>query len=89
MLEIKYCCPCCGFRTLSRKPPGSYGICPVCYWEDDAAQFDDPTADGDGANGVSLDQARKNFKEFGASEREALEYVRPPNPEESSPDTNR
>lgn len=79
---MKYCCPCCGFRTLARKPPGSCEICPVCYWEDDAAQFGDPTFEGDGANGVCLEEARRNFRQFGASEREALEYVRPPNPDE-------
>lgn len=29
--------------------PGSYEICPVCFWEDDGVQFRWPTM-GDGAN---------------------------------------
>ncbi|WP_372448711.1 CPCC family cysteine-rich protein [Streptomyces musisoli] len=33
-----YPCPCCGHRVLGRMP-GSYEICPVCFWEDDGVQF--------------------------------------------------
>ncbi|MEG0072477.1 MAG: CPCC family cysteine-rich protein [Raoultibacter sp.] len=73
----KYPCPCCGNATLSEEPPGTFAICPVCYWEDDALQFDDPLLEG-GANAVSLDRARENFKAFGACDRGCVEYVRPP-----------
>ena len=41
-----YHCPCCGYRTLSEQPPGTFEICPVCYWEDDNVQFNDPTFRG-------------------------------------------
>jgi hypothetical protein len=75
-------CPCCGYITLTRKPPGSYEICPVCFWEDDPVQFADPDHSGDGANGVTLVEARRNFKLLGASELEAAQYVRPPNKDE-------
>jgi hypothetical protein len=75
--EMKYTCPCCGYRTLDEKPPGSYDICPICFWEDDAVQFDDPDYEG-GANEVSLRQAQKNFTEFGACERRLLSHVRNP-----------
>ncbi len=27
-------CPCCGYLTLDER--GTYDICPVCFWEDDA-----------------------------------------------------
>ena len=27
-------CPCCGSRTLEKLAPGTYQICPVCFWED-------------------------------------------------------
>lgn len=73
----KYYCPCCGHKTLSKAPPRCYDICPVCYWEDDPLQFDDPDYAG-GANKASLNEARKNYLEFGASEQEWRQRVRPP-----------
>jgi len=74
-------CPCCRFRTLSEPPPGTFEICPVCFWEDDAVQFADPDATG-GANDVSLREARANFAAFGASDRRFLDKVRPPEADE-------
>ena len=76
-LELKYTCPCCGYKTLDEEPPGTYDICPICFWEDDGVQFDDPDYEG-GANEVSLRQAQKNFIEFGACDRGALAHVRSP-----------
>lgn len=73
----KYACPCCDRITLHQKPPGTFLICPVCDWEDDDVQFDDPTLSG-GANKISLSSARQNFAEFGASDRESLGRVRAP-----------
>ncbi|MGI8996758.1 MAG: CPCC family cysteine-rich protein [Pyrinomonadaceae bacterium] len=73
----KYSCPCCGYKTLHQVPPRSWAICPICYWEDDPVQFDDPDYAG-GANKVSLKQAQKNFAEFGTSEMEWRRYVRQP-----------
>ena len=73
----KYPCPCCANVTLTEEPPGTFVVCPVCYWEDDAAQFEDQALAG-GANVVSLEQARKNFKVFGACELGCIEYVRKP-----------
>jgi hypothetical protein len=70
-------CPCCGYRTLCDLFPGSYEICPVCFWEDDLVQFEDPNQ-GCGANHVSLMQARKKYVVFGACEKEALPHVRRP-----------
>ncbi len=68
-------CPCCGYKTLSEK--GGYDICPICFWEDDNVQFEDPDYEG-GANIVSLRQAQKNFIEFGASEKRFTKNVRKP-----------
>lgn len=65
---MKYTCPCCGYKTLDEAPPGTYEICPVCYWEDDAVQFKNPDFAG-GANQVSLRQAQQNYIRFGASEK--------------------
>jgi hypothetical protein len=87
-MDIRYPCPCCAFLTLSSPPPGSYGLCPVCYWEDDPIQFDNPDLAG-GANLESLRQAQSNMREFGASSRNSLRSVRPPHPEEIAPQDGR
>lgn len=44
-MSDSYPCPCCGHRVLDDMP-GSYEICPVCFWEDDRVQFRWPTMDG-------------------------------------------
>ena len=74
---MKYRCPCCGFYTFIERPNGNYDICPVCFWEDDPIQMEDETFEG-GANTVSLLQARSNFIEFGACEKNMRKYVREP-----------
>ncbi|MCR4793285.1 MAG: Cys-tRNA(Pro) deacylase [Lachnospiraceae bacterium] len=79
--QLRYRCPCCGFYTLPEPAGGSYNICPVCYWEDDAVQMDDEDFEG-GANKVSLRQARKNYEDFGASEERFVELVREATEEE-------
>ncbi|WP_078530969.1 CPCC family cysteine-rich protein [Streptomyces sp. PsTaAH-124] len=56
--------------------PGSYEICPVCFWEDDGAQFRWPTIAG-GANKVSLIEAQRNEQDFGACDQHGRQYVRP------------
>jgi hypothetical protein len=73
-------CPCCGFLTI--KNIGHYEICPVCFWEDDPIQYIDHNYAG-GANKVSLQIARKNYANYGASMEEYIEFSRPPKPEES------
>ncbi|WP_234447584.1 CPCC family cysteine-rich protein [Viridibacillus soli] len=37
----KYTCPCYGFKTFSEKN-GSYEICTVCFWQDDAVMNANP-----------------------------------------------
>lgn len=74
-------CPCCGYLTLSRASPGTFEVCPVCYWEDDDVQARDPEYSG-GANAVSLNEARANYRELGASAPNFQANVRPPNREE-------
>jgi hypothetical protein len=75
---MKYTCPCCGYKTLTEEPPGTYNICSICYWEDDGIQYHDPDYKG-GANVPSLKQAQKNYALFGACEKRCVEFVRKPN----------
>ena len=80
-VNSKFACPCCGHKTFTEKPNGTYDICPVCFWEDDPIQLDDPNYEG-GANPTSLRQAQKNFIEFGACDEDMKRNVRPANSEE-------
>lgn len=76
---MKYTCPCCGYVVFN-SPPGSYDICPICFWEDDVAQLKFPKTTG--ANKASLIEAQRNYREFGASEKRLLENVRKPKQDE-------
>lgn len=77
----KYQCPCCGYYTLKDKPDNTFQICPVCFWEDDGVQLNDPDYEG-GANDMSLNEARRNFKEFGVIDLEFKVQDRSPLEEE-------
>lgn len=74
--ELGYC-PCCGYLTLTESKPGSYEVCPVCYWTDDPLQFADDEYVSD-TNHVSLRLARENFEEIGAASEAVLEDTREP-----------
>lgn len=80
---MKHKCPCCGHYTLPEKAGGTDEICKVCFWEDDIVQLNDADYAG-GANKVSLNQARKNYLEFGACEIEMKKYVRLPKDDEKT-----
>ena len=80
-MDDGYPCACCGFLTMSEASHGTFEICPVCYWEDDELQFNNIDYRG-GANEESLRQARINFAEFGASSKEFIRSVRPPQQDE-------
>lgn len=79
-MNRKWKCPCCGYNTLTEEP-GGYDICKVCFWEDDPVQRRDITMEG-GANTVSLQQARINYEEFGASDSRYISHVRKPTEDE-------
>jgi hypothetical protein len=82
-------CLCCGYRTIEgyetnfgyARPPDTFDICPICFWQDDAVGYDKPDI-AIGPNHVSLKQAQRNFLAFGASEERVLPYVRKPTPED-------
>jgi hypothetical protein len=79
-------CPCCGNLTMPDDGsfPGSFVICPVCFWEDDDVQLDNPNFVG-GANRPSLNQARANYRTLGAKDEKARSHVRPPREDELPP----
>ena len=72
----------CGYLTLPmpQKEAVSY-ICPVCFWENDV--FIQSAAEpSDENHGMTLAEARENFRQFGACCEQMLSYVRKAFPEE-------
>jgi hypothetical protein len=78
---MSFACPCCKFLTVDEEPPGTFQVCPVCFWEDDFAQFHDPSFAG-GANSMSLKEAQENFQSFKACGLAFCKKVRQPLPNE-------
>jgi hypothetical protein len=74
-------CPCCGSLTLDEEPPGTFYICPVCWWEDDNVQAADPNYRG-GANKESLNEVRALFLAWRAAGFPADRWRRPPEADE-------
>ena len=62
IIKKKKMCPCCQQHFFSER--NAYEICPVCGWEDDPVQRRDPDFEG-GANKLSLNQAREQYKNRG------------------------
>lgn len=59
--EFLYPCPCCSYNTLSSQ--GDWGICAVCFWEDDGFIQDETQYSG--ANHMTLKEGRENFLKTG------------------------
>jgi hypothetical protein len=78
---VKLACPCCHCMTLEES--SEYGVCPICFWEDDGQSGIDADAVRGGPNAaLSLTTARANFVSFGACEARFIANVRAPEPEE-------
>jgi len=74
-------CPCCGCRTLRQR--GRLEMCPVCAWGDAGQDEHDADTVRSGQNaGLSLRQARANYRRLGASAAALAGRVRKPQPEE-------
>lgn len=67
-------CLCCGESTIEER--SAFEICPICWWEDDDLQTDDPTFAG-GANVVSLEQSKRDYEESGANNLESARTGQP------------
>jgi hypothetical protein len=57
--------------------PGHHQQCPICGWEDDLSQLRFPLMPGS-SNLVSLQDAQRNFREFGAAARRLIGLTRDP-----------
>ena len=75
-------CEVCGYLTSAEDERGRFFICPVCFWEDDEFH-DDPDEPCGGPNyNVSLNEARRNYRQFSAYRKDVVKHVRKPKPEE-------
>ena len=78
--EDRFPCPCCGHQVYS-EGPGSYDICPLCFWEDDPVQLRWPNWTG-GANHPSLIDAQASVAVHGAIEPRFVSNIRSPHDNE-------
>jgi hypothetical protein len=58
-------CPCCNFYSIGLGEDGFYDICTICFWENG----------GNGPNHMTLEEAKQNFKTFGALSKSALQFI--------------
>lgn len=65
-------CPCCDYFTLSKR--GEYDICPICFWEDDGLDIDQPDQYS-GPNHKTLREGRKDFERYGACDSSMTKHV--------------
>ena len=56
-------CPVCGRYKFVEA--NDHDICPYCDWENDRYEMKHPDSAG-GANGISLNEARKNYAKTGS-----------------------
>lgn len=80
-----YRCDCCGNYALIEE---SDDICPVCGWQEDNVQRRYPDSIGGANYEISLNEAKKNYRMFGAISKKYVTEVRKPYPEEL-PEYNR
>lgn len=68
-------CPCCDYVSLPER--GNFLICEVCFWEDNGQDLEDLEEESGPNKGLTLRQARANFKQFGACDPTMLKHVLP------------
>ncbi|MBI5625457.1 MAG: hypothetical protein HY924_16890 [Elusimicrobia bacterium] len=72
-----YPCPACGFEVFDA-PPGSYGICPVCGWEDDDVQLRFPTMQGGANKECLVEYQQETLRSFPLAKKEHKHFRRDP-----------
>lgn len=80
-------CLCCGYFTVESDDEVIVEICEVCFWQYDVVAHNKPNT-MKGANHVTLNEAKNNYKTFGACEKRFINKVRSPKREEL-PENNR
>lgn len=70
-------CPCCGNFTIESDDEVIVDICDVCLWQYDVVAHEKPDLNI-GANHVSLNRARENYKTFGVCKKGYNYLVRAP-----------
>ena len=80
--SARFPCPCCGYYTFPvDKSKAIAYICPVCFWENDVfTKSDDEPSDEN--RGMTLNEARAEYRRIGATRDEYLQFVRDPYPNE-------
>jgi Cysteine-rich CPCC len=73
--------------TLPERPPATFNICPVCWWEDDRPD-DHHRNRRPGTNRVSLEEAQYNYRTIGASDPAYRCRIRPTQAGEQPPGRN-
>lgn len=58
-METKKMCKCCGQYELDKD--SIYEICPICGWESDQVQEENPNMEG-GANELSLNEYKAKYE---------------------------
>ncbi len=77
----RYRCACCNNRTIEGYLIHYYNEpCPVCHWQNNSAQNNNPEIDG--INKISLKKAQQNYQNIGAIKEEYLSIVRKPTDKE-------
>ena len=71
-LAKRYRCMCCENFTLRNR---DWDTCPVCGWDNYIGEYDEPDPE---ILRSSLEEAKANYREFGAVNRQALRTIRKP-----------
>lgn len=86
---MRYKCPCCGYWTIESDFEVVVDICKVCFWQYDwvAHKYPDRVI---GPNGLSLNEARENYKKYGICKTKFIGegLTRKPKPDEIRQDDN-
>lgn len=64
-------CPCCGYYTIDTDDEIIVDICEICLWQFDVVAHENPDTII-GANKISLNQAKENYKQFDVSKKEYI-----------------